>query len=92
MILAMTPAAGRVPAASPIDAAAREDRDPAAMALVLVTRITDPDDPIFKAAAASGDEALRDLAAAVADRLAAGIPTMARPIQPQPGGAPAGNR
>ncbi len=92
MILAMTPSSNRFGPASPIDAAARQDRDPAAMALVLVTRITEPDDPFFETAAASGDEALRDLAAAVADRLAAGVPTMARPIRAQPGGNPTGRR
>ncbi|HYE03231.1 MAG TPA: hypothetical protein VD963_08340 [Phycisphaerales bacterium] len=69
-VLAVLPAAGRVPALAPLDDLARADAAPAIARLVLLSRVRTPDDPALARAAGSSDPELAELAALVSERLA----------------------
>src|SRR5262249_44096462 len=54
ILLALLPTGAKVPAMAPVDEAVRLERDPVALAFVLLTRVTDPADPLLDAAAGAG--------------------------------------
>lgn len=69
ILVAMLPHARLAPAMAPFDQAVRNDADPLVQALVLVTRVTEPDDAVLTAAAQSPDERIRSLAHDLLPRL-----------------------
>lgn len=71
------PHAGQAPALAPFDEAARQERDPQALRIALVTRGSSPDSPLFAAAMGSGDPSLVELARLIRERLEAGEPAYA---------------
>lgn len=80
ILLALLPVPSVVPALAPAEEVIRQERDPAALALVLLTRVTDAADPLLEVAGqdgGAGDSAasarLAELAGLLKGRLAEGI-------------------
>jgi hypothetical protein len=88
LLAAIVPHATMSSIAAPFDQVVRGDPDPLVAAIVLVTRVTDHEDEYLVRAAEHGDERVRTLAAAVAQRLQRDDPIYAR-MAPQPYDAPA---
>ncbi|USN99987.1 MAG: hypothetical protein H6810_04830 [Phycisphaeraceae bacterium] len=88
LMVSALPTASQVPAMAPFDEMVRRETGLEAVrkvstprvvaAMVLVTRVTDADDPLLAAAAGSGDESLVRLAALVSDRLREGRPAYSK--------------
>jgi hypothetical protein len=86
-MLAILPSAASVPAMERFDAAARralvdaattgEPADRLSITLTLLTRITDPADPIFDAVIGSSDPTTGEIAQLIRSRLEQGTPTIA---------------
>lgn len=76
-ILAILPHARLAPGLESLDALAKQEQDPMLVAITLVTRIADANDPVLKAASEHTDERVRALAAAVTRRLQSGEPSYA---------------
>lgn len=55
LMLSMLPPATRVPALAPFDNAVRTEQDPATLSYILLTRITDPADPLLTEAEHAAD-------------------------------------
>jgi tetratricopeptide (TPR) repeat protein len=70
-LVALLPHAGISPAMKLFDDAARAEEHPLPLAVVLVTRVSKPDDPLLAAAGGSPDERIRRLAFHLAERLGA---------------------
>lgn len=66
------------PAMAPVEEAMRLETDPLVLAVVLVTRVTEPDDGVLAQARVHADPRIAELATLLADRLAAGAKTYAR--------------
>ncbi|MCG3122001.1 MAG: hypothetical protein GIKADHBN_00377 [Phycisphaerales bacterium] len=72
LLLAILPQASIISEMQPLDDAARMETDPAAAALVLMTRVTDAKDPFLASAITSAHPRVARLASIISDRLSAG--------------------
>lgn len=78
MIAAALPHAGQYPEMAPLDAAIRDDADPALRILALVTRVKQTDDPLLAKAREDADPRIKALAETLLSRLADPRKTIAR--------------
>lgn len=69
-IAAVVPHARLVPALAPFDAVLAAEGDPLPLAVVVLTRVVSPDDPLLSRARESGDALVRELGEILAQRLA----------------------
>jgi len=78
MFLATLPSASQVPAMAPFDAVARAESAPDLLAIALVTRVEDADDPALTRAAAQDDPRWALFASLIAQRLGQDVAVYAR--------------
>lgn len=78
MAAAVLPTRQFSPAMAPVEEAMRLETDPLVLAVVLVTRVTEPDDALLSQARAAADPRIAELATLLTDRLATGAKTYAR--------------